>query len=162
MSRSRGGLHRWLAVLGLMVVAGVLIVTGVAGYWYLGPYSNFQDQTFVEVEHGMSSRAIAEELANHGVIRSKWAFLAVRLMHPFAALQAGEYRFATAQNPFQVFNKIRRGDIFYEDFTVPEGSNIFDIARLLAAGDTVTPDAFLKAAADPTIVRDIDAREIFR
>ncbi|MDQ2775361.1 MAG: endolytic transglycosylase MltG, partial [Acidobacteriota bacterium] len=44
-----------------------------------------------------------------------------------------------------------------EDFTVPEGSNIFDIANLLGSSDTVAPTEFLKAAADPEDIRDLDA-----
>jgi UPF0755 protein len=136
----------------IFAVAGL----GIAGYWYLGPYRGFGAETFVEIEHGMSSREIARVLARQGVVRSQWAFLAVRLVHPHANLQAGEYRFGSDETPWQVFDRIRRGDIFYEDFTVPEGSNIFDIAALLQQSDTVDSNAFLKAAADPLTIRDLD------
>jgi UPF0755 protein len=146
-----------LAVLILLVVFAVAGV-GIAGYWYLGPYRGYRTEAFVEVERGMSSRDIARELAHQGVVRSRWAFLIVRMLHPRATLQAGEYRFGSDQTPWQVFEKIRRGETFYEDFTVPEGSNIFDIATLLAAIDTVRPDDFLKAAADPALIRDLDPR----
>src|SRR4051794_15283102 len=128
----------------------------LAGYWYLGPYRGFRTETFVEIEHGMSSREIARQLAEKGVVRSRWAFDAIRALHPRATLQAGEYRFGSAQTPWQVFEKIRRGEIFYEDFTVPEGSNIFDIASLLEQSDMVDPDEFLKAAANPQPIRDLD------
>jgi UPF0755 protein len=89
-------------------------------------------------------------------VRSPWAFLAIRVLQPRARLQAGEYRFAAAQTPWQVFDKIRRGEIFYEDFTVPEGSNIFDIAALLEQLGAIAPGEFLKAAADPAAIRDLD------
>ncbi len=87
-----------------------------------------------------------------------WVFLAIRALHPKAALEAGEYRFDSPQTPWAVFNKIRRGDVFYEEFTVPEGSNIFDIAALLQRSDTVDADVFLKAAANPASIRDLDPR----
>ncbi len=156
LARRRGCLGRLflLAVLFLIVIAAV--GAGLAGYWYLGPYRGFRAETFVEVEHGMSSREIGVILAEQGVVRSPQAFLFVRMLHPRATLQAGEYRFGSAETPWQVFDKIRRGDVFYEDFTVPEGSNIFDIAALLAQSDTVAPDEFLKAAADPQSIRDLD------
>ncbi len=127
-----------------------------AAYWYFGPYRGFQTETFVEIEHGMSSRDIARELANHGVVRSRWAFAAIRVLHRRATLQAGEYRFGSAQTPWQVFEKIRRGEIFYQDFTIPEGSNIFDIASLLEPFGMVDPAQFLKAAANPALIRDMD------
>jgi len=82
----------------------------------------------------------------------------MRAMHPRASLQAGEYRFGSAQTPFAVFDTIRRGATFYEDFTVPEGSNMFDIAGALAKSDTVKPEAFLQAAADPAAIKDLDAQ----
>lgn len=129
---------------------------GIFGYWYLGPYRGFRTETFVDVEHGMSSRQIAKTLTHHGVVRSEWAFLAVRILRPHATLQAGEYRFATAQTPWQVFEEIRRGEVFYEEITVPEGSNRFDIASLLDQLDMVKGDAFLKAAEKPDMVRDLD------
>jgi peptidoglycan lytic transglycosylase G len=134
----------------------VLVGSTLTSYWYFGPYRGFRTETFIEIEHGMSSREIAQQLAEKGVVRSRWAFDAVRALHPRATLQAGEYRFGSAQTPWQVFEKIRRGEIFYEDFTVPEGSNIFDIASLLDQSDMVDPDGFLKVAADPHSIRDLD------
>jgi UPF0755 protein len=71
-------------------------------------------------------------------------------------LQAGEYRFGSPQTPSQVFEEIRKGQTFYEEVTIPEGSNMFDIANILDQGDTVDPDDFLKAAADPKMIQDLD------
>jgi UPF0755 protein len=137
----------------------LLAVLGIAGYFYLGPYTAPREQTYIEVQHGMSSRQIADLLAAQGVVRSEWAFLAVRALHPTAKLQAGEYRFEENQTPWEIFNKINRGEIYFELFTVPEGSNTFDIATLLehapiAAG--IHPGDFLKAAADPAAIHDLD------
>jgi UPF0755 protein len=151
-------LNKFLRVFVILVAVGLLTALGIAGYWYFGPYLGFRTETFVEIEHGMSSRQIARILTNQGVVRSRWAFLAVRVLHPRAPLQAGEYRFGTAETPWEVFEKIRRGETFYETFTVPEGSNIFDIAALLDQSDTVHSDAFLKAAANPESIRDLDPK----
>ncbi len=158
LAEGQGCLRRSLAIGGSLAVIAALVAAALFSRWYLGPYRNFQTQTFVEIEHGMSSRAIAQTLEKHGVVRSHWAFLAVRALHPQASLQAGEYRFGAEQTPFQVFDKLHRGEIFYEELTVPEGSNTFDIAELLKNSDTVEPQAFLKAAADPTSIRDLDPR----
>jgi len=142
----------------LVTLVALLAGICIAAYWYLSPYRSFGTETFVEIEHGMSSRAIAAKLERQGVVRSRYGFLLVRALHPHAPLQAGEYRFGSAQTPFQVFDKIAHGDIFFEELTIPEGSNIFDIAGLLANSDTVKPADFLSAAADPALVRDLDAR----
>jgi len=148
--------NRFFRLAAALLILAALAIIGIAAYWYLSPYRNFGTETFVEIEHGMSSRAIAAKLEKQGVVRSRYAFLLVRALHPRAPLQAGEYRFGSAQTPFQVFDKIARGEIFYEEFTIPEGSNIFDIAGLLANSDTVKPNAFLTAVADPSLIRDLD------
>lgn len=156
MNRLGSGLHGFLSRLALVIVAICLIVAAIGGYWYFGPYEGFGNKRFVEIEHGMSSSAIAHELARDGVVRAPWVFLTIRLLRPSAPLQAGEYRFGSAATPWQVFEKIRRGEIFYEEITIPEGSNIFDIANILSNMDVVRPRDFLTAAADPALIRDLD------
>lgn len=144
---------------GLLFVFLTAVLIGVAllgGYLVSAPYFSAGQPVFVEIDHGTSSRAMARRLASDGVVRSPWVFLLVRALHPGAKLQAGEYRFDGAESAWQVFEKIRRGEIFYEDITVPEGSNMFDIAGILRSGDTVRPDAFLKAASDGTLIHDLD------
>jgi len=141
-----------LALLTLLLLA----VAGLVGYRYFGVYRGFREPVFVDIGHGMSSRDIASELSRQGVVRADWIFLVVRALRPNAKLQAGEYRFADQQTPWQVFEKIRRGEIFYEDFTVPEGSNIFDIALLADSLGGVKAAEFLRAAADPASIRDLD------
>jgi UPF0755 protein len=156
VARRGGRLRLFLLTAAAGVVVVLLIASVFAGYWYFGPYQGFGTETFVELEHGMSSRQIANTLERQGVVKSKWAFLFLRVLHPDAPLQAGEYRFGSPQTPWQVFEEIRKGETFYEELTIPEGSNIFDIANLLAQGDTVTPADFLKAAADPSMIKDLD------
>ncbi len=149
-------MRRFLSVIATLTLLAVLLAAAIGGYWLLGPYQAPRAETFVQIEHGMSSRSIAKQLADQGVVRSPWAFLAVRLLHPTATLQAGEYRFESPKTPWQIFSAIRRGEIFYEEFTVPEGSNMFDIAGLLRNADTVNAEEFLKAAAQPDFIRDLD------
>lgn len=156
MARRRRLFGRIFRFLGLLLVIAGVFAAALGTYWCLQPYRGFGTDTFVEIEHGMSSRQIADLLASQGVVRSRWIFLGIRALHPKAALEAGEYKFESAQTPWAVFNKIRRGEVFYEEFTIPEGSNMFDIATLLQSSDTVAPDAFLKAAANPASIRDLD------
>jgi UPF0755 protein len=156
LSKPRGSFRPLFISLQILLAVALALGITLGGYWYFGPYRGFAAETFVQIHHGMSSRQIARQLTHQGVVRSSWAFLAVRYLHPNAPLQAGEYRFGAAETPWGVFEKIRRGEVFYEDFTIPEGSNIFDIATLLGQTDLVRPAAFLKAAADPGMIRDLD------
>jgi len=132
-----------------------LLGAGTAVYWLTAPFAVAED-AFVEIGRGTSTRAIASRLAEEGVIRSPYAFLAVRALRPGSKLQAGEYEFSGTMSAWQVFDKIRLGQVFYEEVTVPEGSNMFDIATLLGRTDTIKAADFLLAARNPALIKDLD------
>jgi UPF0755 protein len=149
---------RWRRLLVILLVLVFLGGLSAASFWYLGPFRAPREETFVEVERGMSSRVIADLLAGEGLVRSRWAFLAVRALQARAKLQAGEYRFGPAQTPWEIFDKISRGQVFFVVVTIPEGSNRFDIAAILGQASTIQPNAFLAASAEPESIRDLDPK----
>lgn len=125
------------------------------------PYRGFSDPVFVEFPRGTSSGAMAATLAEKGVIRDRWLFLAARALRR-ANLQAGEYKFEKPASALDVYSRIARGDIFYMELLIPEGYNIFDIAGAIDKLGTkerlpaLNPAAFLAVARDPSPIRDLD------
>lgn len=142
------------------VVAGAaLFAAGVfALYSMEAPYAGFRGQVFVDIPKGASTVTISRMLADAGVVRHGWEFLLVRAIHPRARLMAGEYLFREPAAPADVFRRLERGDIFFYTLTVPEGSNMFDIAAALEEQDIMPAREFLKAAHDAAPVRDLDPR----
>ena len=138
-----------------LILAVICALAGLAAAALVTPYQGFTTETYVEIARGTGTAGIARELADDGVIRYSWEFLLMRLVRPFAKLQAGEYRFARAASVLDVFNRIARGDIYYVEFTVPEGSNIFDIGRSLEAQGVMSAEDFLTAADDPALIHDL-------
>lgn len=141
-------------LLGALIVLAILVVAG-AYYSLARPYKGFRNEIFVEIPKGTTTRGIADQLARAGVISSSWSFLLVRALRPHSYLDAGEYRFANPASVWTVYDRIARGDIFYYELTVPEGSNMFDIASLVDGLGLVTADEFLKAAQNPATIRDL-------
>jgi UPF0755 protein len=144
-------MKRFLAV---AILAGVLF----AAWALFAPYQGFSGETFVQLPRGAGSTGIARTLQHAGVIRYEWEFLLERAFRQSAKLQAGEYRFAKAAPVDDVFGRIERGDIYFFEFTAPEGSNIFDMARSLEAQGVMTAAEFLEAASDPTLIHDLAPR----
>ena len=138
-----------------LIIALICALAGLAASALVTPYQGFHTEIFVEIPHGAGTAGIARELAKDGVIRYQWEFWMVRLIRRSAKLQAGEYRFAEAASAVDVFNRIARGDVYYVEFTVPEGSNIFDIGRALEEQRIMSAEDFLTAAGDPAPVRDL-------
>lgn len=142
---------------GFGIVVALLLGVAAWGAWTLFvPYKGYGSEAFVELEHGTSAWNLAASLARAGVIRNRYSFVVWRALHPKAALQAGEYRFDSPLTPAEVFDKIHRGAIFYEALTVPEGSNLFDVAQSLRGLRYIKPADFIAAAGDPALVRDLD------
>jgi UPF0755 protein len=156
MKRRRRG--RWivrfvLAAVALAVVA--LLAAGGVAWSLLTPYQGFADSAFVEIDKGTGTRIIASELADAGALRFSWQLLAVRLLRPSAKLQAGEYRFSQPDSAWHVFDRIARGDVFYYELTIPEGSNVFDIAAEVDRLGFLSGSDFLNAAHNPALIRDL-------
>jgi UPF0755 protein len=140
-----------------LVIAALAAVAAAVWAWnsLSAPHRGFSDEVFLTFERGSSTRSIARKLADAGIIRYPWQFLIMRAIDPKSTLQAGEYRFTDAASVRDVFHRIARGDVYHFDFTVPEGSNMFDIARMLEADEVMSAEDFLRAAADPALVRDL-------
>ncbi len=119
------------------------------------PYRGFSTPVFVDIPRGSSTRGIARRLAQAGVVRFGWQFVLARALRPRAVLQAGEYQFKNAASPAELLDRIARGDIFYYVLTVPEGSNMFDIASLVESLGVIRAPDFLSAAHDAALIRDL-------
>jgi UPF0755 protein len=138
-----------------LLIALICALAGLAVAALVIPFQGFPAEAFVEIPRGTGTRAIAQELTKDGVIRYSWEFELLRLVKQSAKLQAGEYRFAKAASALEVFDRIARGDIYFVEFTVPEGSNMFDIATSLEAQGLMSGEDFLAAADDPSLMRDL-------
>lgn len=120
------------------------------------PYKGFDNEVFIDFPVHTRTEQMGRLLAAKGVLREPWLFMAARVFAPRPALQAGEYRFSEPASPLDVLRRIARGDTFYEVLTVPEGQNIFEIAQDLKVFQLISPESFLNAARDPTMIRDLD------
>ena len=113
-------------------------------------------ETFVEVVPGMGSRTIAAVLAEHGIIRSRYAFDLWHVLRG-GTLKAGEYRFDQPATLPAVYNRLVRGDVYTRTVTIPEGFNLFDIAQAVQDAQLGSKESFLAAASqDVALIADLD------
>ncbi|MGP8243897.1 MAG: endolytic transglycosylase MltG [Bryobacteraceae bacterium] len=138
------------------VVLVVLLLIGGATWRLRQPYRGFEEAVFVDLPRGTTTFGMGRRLAAAGVVRSPWDFVAARLWAHARVLQAGEYRFDSAATAAEIVRRLARGDVFYYALTVPEGWNMFDIAQAAGQFGVFTAGAFLRAARDPSLIRDLD------
>lgn len=141
----------------LLVLLLAAAAAAFAAYTLFFPSAGTDRDVFVNIAPGTSTRGMARLLAQEGVIGSEWQFLLARAVAPSKTLQAGEYRFerSSSRSVWDVFRKIERGDIFYHELRVPEGSNLFEIAAAIEELGLMKRDRFLTVARDPALVRDL-------
>ena len=153
--KSRNQKRRGAAgVLGVIFLF-TLVLAGAAAWLVLAPYGS-SAETFVNVAPGSSTARIGRELQQAGVVRSRFAFDAVRLLKR-GTLKAGVYRFDHPAPVPEVYSQIQRGDVYTIAVTVPEGANIFDIgARLQQAGIGTRQQFLLAAVEEVGLVKDLD------
>ena len=150
-TQSGGMLLRAVVLIVLVGTGVVLLLASTLAMAYQG----FPTPVILDFPKGTSTSAMAQQLAEAGVVRYPWQFDLARMLHPGARLQAGEYQFSHSDTTWNIFNRIVRGDVFFYELTVPEGSNIFDIAASLKPFDFLNAADFLKAARDPSLIHDL-------
>ncbi len=112
---------------------------------------------FVLLRPGWSTRHIARDLQQQGVIRSSAAFLMVHYARGLRSLKAGEYKFEQPANALEVWNRLVRGDVYARTVVVPEGYNMYDVAAAVEQAGLGPASDFLTAAQnDLFLLRDID------
>ncbi len=139
----------------LLGIVGLFIVAGGAAFILSQPYKGFADTVIVEIPRGTSTSEIGDQLASSGVIRYPWQFFIMRVLHPTSKLQAGEYRFTAPASAWTVYNQIARGQVFFYEVTIPEGYNIFEIAKQVDELKLMKGGDFLKIARSPALIHDL-------
>lgn len=137
----------------------LLLILAVAGWFSwaaLLPVTPSQ-ATFVLLRPGWTTRHIARELQQDGVIRSADAFLLLHYAQGLGSLKAGEYKFDSPANALQVRRRVLRGDVYVRTVQVPEGYNIYDIANVVEqAGLGSAADFVTAAKGDLFLIKDLD------
>jgi UPF0755 protein len=138
---------RRLRFVGLLFVV-LVIAAGLAAYFVVLPFGP-STETFVDIAAGTGTPGIAQQLQDAGIVRSKAAFEAYKAWKG-GSLKAGEYRFDHAATVGEVYERLRKGDVYTRTVLIPEGFNIFDVAQAVAGAGLGSSEEFLAAEKEHT------------
>ncbi len=143
------------AVFFLIILLLLLCAAGAAAWLLLTPFGP-ERETLVEIAPGSSTVRIGRELAQAGIIRSQVAFDLARFWKR-GTLKAGTYRFDHPAPATEVYDRIRRGDVYTIVVTIPEGSSMFDIGDRLQQAGFGARQAFVDVAVqESSLIADLD------
>ncbi len=139
------------------LVAVLLLMATLAGF----PIHHFQTTPVtppapvkIRIEPGSGVFRMATTLADEGIISSRILFLGLTATKGrLKRLQAGTYFFEGERTPSEVIDILFKGKIHQIRFTVPEGSDIFELAGIVSSTGIVSRPAFISAAKDPATVK---------
>ncbi len=143
----------------LALAAAVLIFAAWLLHGLYHSYQGYSGSVTVNIPMGTSAQQAARKLVARGVLEGRWPFLiryaAGRWRH---SLQAGEYVFDRPLSPAQVYTKMILGEVKLVTVLIPEGSDRFDIARILQRDLGMDPAAFLRATEVTGLISDLDPK----
>ena len=143
----------------IIILAFLVVIVGLAAAAreILQPYRGYAGEVLVEIPPGTQAPEVASRLVEKGVLAHRWPFLLIytagRWRHH---LKAGEYLFDRSLRPLDVYRKIVRGEVYFRTVVIPEGSNRFDIARILQRRLGIAPDDFLRVTQQASPIHDLD------
>lgn len=113
------------------------------------PVNRNTDEKIVIVTRGQSLKQTADILHTRGLITEPFKFrLLARLKGADKRIQVGEYLIASDLPPGGILDMMVSGKVRLYRFTVPEGSNLNQIADIVDSAGLASRQAFLQAAYD--------------
>ncbi len=122
------------------------------------PYRTYsEEKLLVAIPPGTSLNTASRLLTDHGVIRHplllKGLFYYNRTQ---GQMKAGEYVFDRAMTPFEVYDKLLRGEQQYLVLTVPEGTSTLDLPVLLEKKG-IKQTEFQAAMKSPLVIAQLQS-----
>ena len=146
-------MKRLLVAISFGLTLGIVAVAAVLG-WARSEFTAagpLDEATTVRISQGAGVDAIARELAESGVIRRRWLFIAgARATGRARQLKAGEFAFPARVSPQGALDIIVGGKTVARKVTIPEGvtsreavARVRDAEGLTGLIDTIPPDGSL-------------------
>jgi len=126
MKQHRNQLWRWLALGAAVLVVLVVLASYVIYRVNLEPANRaLPDPVAVSIAPGERTAAIAKQLQDQKVIKSRWAFSVYITLHGLRRkIEAGYYELSPADTAITNAKIIARGIVVNKAFLVPEGATI--------------------------------------
>ena len=149
----RGAVSRWLVVLGAVAVVA-LVASGGIWLWVKGkvdPGGPPGDEVAITVPEGATTAEIAELLAGEDVITDARVFRYYVQFNGGTSFQAGDYTLRRNSAMGEVVATLDDGPVIaFEQFTVPEGLTLDEVADRVATIDRFSAERFLELAESGT------------
>ena len=141
----------------ILLMAGAALASLRFYLYCVTPHRPYQPATVeVTIPEGASFRKSAAILERQGVITDPLLFvLLAKIKKAEYSIKAGQYSINLPVAPLDIIDKLVRGEVILISVTIPEGSNLFDIARILEHAGLKPSADVLRTATDGKFARSM-------
>lgn len=109
----------------------------------------------VVIPPGATVRVVADSLAAHGVIKSRfWFRMLAKVRGKERELQRGAYSLVRGAGSNAALDALVSGKAILQRFTIPEGYTLLDMAAVMESTLAIPRERFLSAARDTAMLRE--------
>ena len=144
----------------LLILSCLTTVTAILGSFHFWLFLRLPAKPFSEKKQFLvpktSAYGVARLLESQGVIKDARAFYLLGwLKNSLHRMQAGEYAFSTLYTPEQVLDQIVTGRVVIHTVTLPEGSTLWDVARILHQNELAPESEIIEVASSAKFARSL-------
>ena len=156
-SAGRISVSQWIA--GAVLLVFVLLFSGVLWLWLYAihpVHPSDSSSIIVEIQPGTGFAGIRQNLEKAGVLKPDVRFsLLAHFLAVSRNIKAGEYEFAAGRTPVEILRLLESGKVVQWPVTVPEGTNIYQLAAILNASLSIQQDQFLAKVQDEKTISSL-------
>ena len=135
----------------IIALVGLALGAGAFELWLFlrSPASPHPGARQVTIRPGMNAAGVAQLLSAEGIISdAKKFYLLCVLRRASQKLKAGEYAFLPLSTPDQILEQMVSGRAIIQRVTLPEGSTVHDIARILQEKGLASATEIMRLVVD--------------
>ncbi|MDO9558516.1 MAG: endolytic transglycosylase MltG [Syntrophales bacterium] len=143
---------KWIALgIVLLLVSGLFLI----GY-AKRPIDDRAVVATVYIPKGTGFFEIVNILDQAGMVKNKRFFIILALLKGVSSsIKYGEYELATSMSPWEIIDKLVKGDIKPRRVTIPEDYTLKQIADQLVAENLVSEESFISVTTDPVFLASL-------
>ena len=142
-------------ITGVSGLIGLILLVGVLSYYY--PVNLGNKVVTIVINKGDNFRTVSKKLVADGVVSSQFLLKVSAVTHGLdRTLIPGRYDFTGRNSCNSVLKKLRKGDFVRIKITIPEGSTIWQTAKILADSMQLDADYIITLNKDTSLLNALD------
>ena len=141
-----------------IVIASIFILNF---YSYCStPYSSIPVDITINIPEGTNFKKVSLLLAEKNIIRKSIRFsILAKLKNAEHKIKTGEYCMTMPMSPVEVLDKLIKGEVIIHSVTIPEGKNIFDVAKIMEESGLGSAAGTLEKMRDSEFIKSLGIKE---